>query len=168
METNDYHAFCQQPYRITTNQQITSIPYLNLSIHLHKNTSGNHKMHICIELHPTKLKQTEEAVTTNGILADFSCCVIMTSSLWLSQLWIRFYFFYPEYSVSLRFLISKTQQKPTMKVTAELEGGMTGWGEFQRQKGDCVKARTTLQRKKTTRFLSSADHQSRGIQGQKS
>lgn len=54
-----------------------------------------------------------------------------------------------------------------MQLIAECEGKMTG-GEFQRQRGNCVRALATLQRTKTTRFLKSADHQSSGIQGQKS
>lgn len=56
----------------------------------------------------------------------------------------------------------------TMKPIADLEGGKTGWGEFQRQRGNCTRALTTLRRKKTVRFLNSADHQSHGIQGQRS
>lgn len=65
---NHYHcyAFCQQLLRINK-QQITSMPYLNLPIHLHRNISGNLKKHICIELNPTKTSSNHTSLCVEQV-----------------------------------------------------------------------------------------------------
>lgn len=165
-------------YRINK-QQITFLLYLNLP-NLDRNTGGNLQKHICIELHSTEQAETSSshkslcvwyisASCSFCIMNDITCVTILT----LNKNLISSIFTFQTFPVKINKpppapTIHTAQRTATMKLIAECEGEMTGWGEFQKRRGNCVRALATRRRKKTTRFLNSADHQSRGIQGQKS